>query len=541
MPTLRKVAVIAANVGLVLAQTSVTVNVASKNQQIDGFGVSQAFGRASQFQALLSTARTQGLDYLFSTTTGAGLTIIRNRIGSGGSGDSIEPASPGSPSSTPTYVWDGVDAGQVWFSQSAMTYGVSTIYADAWSAPGFMKTNGDQSNDGYLCGVTGETCSTGDWRQAYANFLVQYVKYYQQEGVTISHLGFLNEPDLTTSYSSMLSNSTQAADFIPTLYNTLKSNSLSNVKITCCDAMGWSTQRTLTAGLVSAGMEQYLGRADVADQHQPQDVAVRGRGPQRRMVHDVANKINTGIVNANLSAYLFWEGVEVNVTSASSFLVYTDGTSFSPSGRLWAFAMWSRFVRPGAYRVSTSGTVTNVGIGAFKNTDGSVVTVFTNTGSSAQSVALSFTGFTPSAAAAYLTDNSNAVANTAVALSGGVVSVSVPAYAVVTVKLTGTTTTVTTTKMGKTASSTTSSKTSTSSTTSKISTSSTSSKTSTTTSTTKASSSSSTTTTKTSTSSASGCTATHYAQCGGTTYTGCTTCASGYTCQYQNDYYSQCL
>ncbi|KAG8981756.1 hypothetical protein FRB90_007028, partial [Tulasnella sp. 427] len=78
-----------------------------------------------------------------------------------------------------------------------MTYGVSTIYADAWSAPGFMKTNGDQSNGGYLCGVTGETCSTVGWKQVYANFLVQYVKYYQQEGVTISHLGFLNEPDLT--------------------------------------------------------------------------------------------------------------------------------------------------------------------------------------------------------------------------------------------------------------------------------------------------------------------------------------------------------
>ncbi|KAG8979222.1 hypothetical protein FRB90_008171, partial [Tulasnella sp. 427] len=525
------------------------------------------------FQALSSTARTQGLDYLFSTTTGAGLTIIRNRIGSGGSGDSIEPTSPGSPTSTPTYVWDGVDAGQVWFSQSAMTYGVSTIYADAWSAPGFMKTNDDQSNGGYLCGVTGETCSTGDWRQAYANFLVQYVKYYQQEGVTISHLGFLNEPDLTTSYSSMLSNSTQAADFIPTLYNSLKSNSLSNVKITCCDAMGWSAQHTLTAGLVSAGMEQYLGvitsHMYSSEPTSPISTNLKTWQSEGADLNDAwcttwyssggacegltwANKINTGIVNANLSAYLFWEGVEVNVTSASSFLVYTDGTSFSPSGRLWAFAMWSRFVRPGAYRVSTSGTVTNVGIGAFKNTDGSVVTVFTNTGSSAQSVALSFTGFTPSIAAAYLTDNSNAVANTAVALSGGVVSVSVPAYAVVTVKLTGTTTTVTTTKTSTTASSTTSSKTftsstttktSASSTTSKTSTSSTTSKTSTTTSTTKASSTTSTTTTTktSSTSSASGCTATHYAQCGGTTYTGCTTCASGYTCQYQNDYYSQCL
>jgi cellulase len=34
---------------------------------------------------------------------------------------------------------------------------------------------------------------------------------------------------------------------------------------------------------------------------------------------------------------------------------------------------------------------------------------------------------------------------------------------------------------------------------------------------------------------------TQYYQCGGANWTGSTTCASGYTCTYQNDYYSQCL
>ncbi|KAF3763922.1 glycoside hydrolase family 5 /Carbohydrate-binding module family 1 [Cryphonectria parasitica EP155] len=32
-----------------------------------------------------------------------------------------------------------------------------------------------------------------------------------------------------------------------------------------------------------------------------------------------------------------------------------------------------------------------------------------------------------------------------------------------------------------------------------------------------------------------------YAQCGGTGWTGATTCVSGYVCTYENDYYSQCL
>ncbi|KAM0263205.1 hypothetical protein ACHAQJ_001360 [Trichoderma viride] len=53
-----------------------------------------------------------------------------------------------------------------------------------------------------------------------------------------------------------------------------------------------------------------------------------------------------------------------------------------------------------------------------------------------------------------------------------------------------------------------------------------------------------TTTTKptaSSTGSAPGATQTHYGQCGGTGYTGPTQCASGFTCQVLNPFYSQCL
>ncbi|KAK3936170.1 putative acetylxylan esterase A [Diplogelasinospora grovesii] len=48
-------------------------------------------------------------------------------------------------------------------------------------------------------------------------------------------------------------------------------------------------------------------------------------------------------------------------------------------------------------------------------------------------------------------------------------------------------------------------------------------------------------TSTTTTGSTGGCTAAHWAQCGGIGYTGCTTCASPYTCRVSNSYYSQCL
>jgi hypothetical protein len=41
-----------------------------------------------------------------------------------------------------------------------------------------MKTNGKDSGGGSLCGVTGATCSSGDWKQAYADYLVKYIQYY---------------------------------------------------------------------------------------------------------------------------------------------------------------------------------------------------------------------------------------------------------------------------------------------------------------------------------------------------------------------------
>jgi len=134
-------------------------------------------GGKSPSETLSPENQTRTLELLFSDTVGAGLTILRNGIGSYADSEkdfmmSIEPVSPGSPSLPPNYLWYGNDNSEVWLSQQAMKYGVKTIYADAWSTPGFMKTNGNDSNGGSICGVTGASCPSGDWRQAFANYLV---------------------------------------------------------------------------------------------------------------------------------------------------------------------------------------------------------------------------------------------------------------------------------------------------------------------------------------------------------------------------------
>jgi O-glycosyl hydrolase len=163
------------------AGSTITVDLSKTYQTIDGFGTSEAFQRAVQMSKLPEAEQRRALDMLFSTTNGAGLSILRNGIGSSPdmSSDhmvSIAPKSPGSPDKPLLYAWDGSDNKQLWVSQEAVhTYGVKTIYADAWSAPGYMKTNGNDANGGTLCGLSGARCSSGDWRQAYADYLTKSV------------------------------------------------------------------------------------------------------------------------------------------------------------------------------------------------------------------------------------------------------------------------------------------------------------------------------------------------------------------------------
>ncbi|KAF2666740.1 glycoside hydrolase family GH30 [Microthyrium microscopicum] len=442
---------------LTMAQTPITINLDKKFQTVDGFGFSQAFGRAKEFQTASSAMQKQALDYLFDTTKGAGFSIIRNRIGSGGSGDSILPTNLGGPTAKAKYSFDKDDRGQVWFTKQAVSYGVKTIYADSWSAPGFMKTSGSETKAGYICGTKGRNCASGDWRQAFANFLVQYVQEYAELGFNITHLGFLNEPDFSPSYSQMQisTNAQEAISFIPILYDTVKAAGL-DTKLTCCDAMGWGVQRTYTSNLVSSGAVKHLGVITSHSYTGDATSPIGGTslpmwnteaGPKTSFVttwHKSggenegmhwANKIAMAMVNAQLSAYLFWEGFEVKQTQSGSHLVDTfDGKTATPSGIFWAFAMWSRHIRPGAVRVGISGALPGTITGAFQNKDGSVVVVFTNNGASTQSAKVAISGFSASSAAAWVTSSSATFATTPATLSGGAVTVSIPARSVVTVK-----------------------------------------------------------------------------------------------------------
>jgi O-glycosyl hydrolase len=404
---------------------TISLDASTTYQKIIGFGASEAFAHAHQFQNLSEPLRRQVLDILFNTTSGAGLTILRNIITTGG----IEPKGPTTAATKPTYTWDESDNGQIWLSKTVQNeYGLKTIYANAWSAPAFMKTNNNVNNGGYLCGVSGQTCSSGSWVQAYADYITQYVKDYNSSGVAISHVGFLNEADSSFSYDSMLSNGAQAAQVITALRTTLDAAGFTSVLINCCDFEGWSLSQTVLQQVKSAGAMDKLGGltshgykgapgAPFTFSNLPvwqTEWAQLGDGGWITSFSSGgaasgltwAQHIQSGVTSSNLSAFLYWIGAEPAVSSSSAMLVQWSSTSVSASKRLWAFAHFARFARPGALRIKST-SAGGLGVSAFKNTDGTLSLQVINSGSS--SVQFTVTGFeNATQAQPVLTDDQNA-------------------------------------------------------------------------------------------------------------------------------------
>lgn len=254
----------------------------------------------------------------------------------------------------------------------------------------------------------------------------------------------------------MRSSGTQAADFIKVLGPTLDKANLSHVHIACCDAEGWSDQVGMLSGLKPVddivglitshsytsqpsgpmNTRQSVWQTEAADLNGAWTATWSGSGGAGEGM-TWANNIYQAVVNSNCSGYLYWIGVQTG--STNSKLVRIDGDKVTPSKRLWAFANWSRFVRPGAVRVGVSGAASGVKTSAFRNEDGSVAVQFINGGSSAAKVSVKVSGGTAASAAAkgWITDNTHDLSELdGVTIADGVASASVPGKAMVTIVLT---------------------------------------------------------------------------------------------------------
>jgi O-glycosyl hydrolase len=458
--------------GPAAAADTATINGASTFQTISGFGASEAFGEADAVMNAPSATQQQALDLLYSPTGGAGLTILRNEI-SADAGITIEPTAPSSPTATPAYSALGNDQGQEWFAQQIKAdFGVTNVFADAWSPPGFMKTNDSAINGGTLCGVPGATCSSGDWRQAYANYLVQYAKDYAADGIPLTYIGPENEANIGPAYDSMLLTPAQTANFLDVLGPTVAASGLS-AQVECCATEGWDTAQQYAAaieadpvansytplftshGYTEAPASALAGWTKPAwetewSTFETWDPAWDDGTDASGLTW--AQHIYTGLTAANLNAFLYWWGSTTpSENGDNEGLIQINGSTVSSSGRLWAFANYSDFVRPGAVRIAATSSNSAVDLTAFKNTNGSVAIVALNTATSADPITYSLSGTgSGTTVTPYLTNaSSDTAAQAAIPVSGGAFTATIPARSLVTYVLpagsttTGNTVTVT--------------------------------------------------------------------------------------------------
>jgi O-glycosyl hydrolase len=322
-----------------------------------------------------------------------------------------------------------------------------------------MKTNGAEANGGSLCGTPGASCGSGDWRQAYANYLTQHAKFWASAGITPSYVELDNEPSLTASYSSMLVNPSQATSFLSVFGPTMRAAGLST-KIACCDTLGFNllpNYVSTIAGNSAANAAVGLFTSHGYSNAPTTPVSTGGRhlwesewsvnGATWTNVWDTsseaagitwAQRIHAGMTGANLNAFLYWWGI--SATSHDSSLIGLSGSTLTPSKRYYALASYSRFIRPGAVRTAASSGDGNLKVSAYRNSDGSTVVVVLNTATSAISTnyTLTNTGLSNGTVTSFLTNGSNNMTvQPTTALANGMFQATIPARSLVTYRITG--------------------------------------------------------------------------------------------------------
>jgi glucosylceramidase len=120
----------------------------------------------------------------------------------------------------------------------AATRGRLNIFASPWSPPAFMKDNNDMLHGGSL---------KPDFHQSWANYFAKFIKAYQSEGVPIWGMTVQNEPMATQKWESCIYSAEQERDFLKNhLGPTLRREGLADKKV-----IAWDHNRDLIYQRVS--------------------------------------------------------------------------------------------------------------------------------------------------------------------------------------------------------------------------------------------------------------------------------------------------
>ncbi len=210
-------------------QICVFVDPAKRFQTMLGIGGALTDAAAETFAKLPASKQQEILKAYFDVKDGIGYTLARTNI-----------HSCDFSSSSYTYVDEG-DKDLQSFSIShdkqfripfikqaqQAAGGKLTIFASPWSPPAFMKDNNNMLHGGKL---------KPEFYQAWANYYTKFIKAYQQEGVPVWGLTIQNEPMATQTWESCVYSAEEERDFLKNyLGPTMRRAGLSDKKIIAWD------------------------------------------------------------------------------------------------------------------------------------------------------------------------------------------------------------------------------------------------------------------------------------------------------------------
>jgi len=381
---------------------SISIDFAQQYQEIEGFGAALTGSSANVINAMPAAQKAALLKDLFNPTEGIGLNYLRLTIGASDFSltdftyNDLPAGSTDAALENFSIAADEADVIPV--LQSILTYSPNIkIMGSPWSAPAWMKTSGS----------LGGGSLKPEWYDTYGTYFVKYINAYAAKGIHIDAVTPQNEPlHETSGYPTMKMTSGEQADFIKNSLGPKLQAAGLNTKIIAYDH-NFDVPTYATDILGDSGAAQYVDGS--AFHAYAGNVTAMGQVhasfPDKNLYF---TEVSGGQWSPDFKENLKWmtENIFIGTTKnwSKNVLLWnlalntnagpTNGgctdcrgvVTINSSGSVtknieyYTLAQFSKFVRPGAKRVSSTEFDNSLDLKnvAFVNTDGSKVLVVLN-------------------------------------------------------------------------------------------------------------------------------------------------------------------
>jgi glucosylceramidase len=401
-------------------ESAIIVDPTKKFQTFLGIGAALTDASAETFYKLSKTNQDLFLEAYYSQEQGIGYSLGRTTIHSCDfSSESYTYIEEGD-STLKTFNISHDKKFKLPFTKKAIAAagGKLTMYASPWSPPAFMKTNNNMLQGGKL---------KPEFYQSWANYYAKFIKTYEQEGIPIWGLTVQNEPMAVQRWESCIYTAEEERDFVKNyLGPTLEKEGLGDKNIIVWDhnrdlmfqranvilndpeaskyvwGTGFHWYEDWKDGIpmfdaVKRVQEAYPDKNLIFTEgcNEKYDLTrIENEDPKlaERYGRSMINDFNNGTV-----AWTDWN-ILLDETGGPN---HVGNYCFSPvhgntqTGELtftnsyYYIGHFSKFIRPGAKRISSVSSSNNLLTTAFENTDGSMVIVIMNQGEKALNFTLS--------------------------------------------------------------------------------------------------------------------------------------------------------